>query len=177
MFPKNNTPILIFRWLRIRGYRLWVRYPMVAVLGIALAAIAAQNAFGNAWCNVLFACLLVLAVLALLQTRVRPQTTWVWPQLCIGVSMALFFSFYHSMSQSDAKLQLDSWDESIKEFSKSDRLATVSWNPIACRGIIDSGFRYRKATLPGKTAEPDDVDWQSFQLTCKSFHTAFKRLE
>ena len=134
---------------------------MVAVLGIALGAIAAQNAFGNAWCNFLFVCLVILAVIALLQSRVRPQTTWVWPQLCIGVSMALFFSFYHSMSQSDAKLQLDSWDESIKEFSKSDRLATVSWNPIACRGIIDSGFRYRKATLPGKTADPDAVDWQS----------------
>ena len=130
---------------------------MVAVLSIALAAIAAQNSLGNVWCNGLFVGLVLAIALALLHRRVRPQKTWIWPQLCIGLSMALFFSFYHSMSQSDAKRRLDSWEESIKDFSKSDRLATVSWNPIACRGIIDSPFRYRNATLPGKTADPDAV--------------------
>ena len=134
---------------------------MVAVLSIALVAIAAQNSLGNVWCNGLFVGLVLAIALALLQRRVRPQKTWIWPQLCIGLSMALFFSFYHSMSQSDAKRRLDSWEESIKEFSKSDRLATVSWNPIACRGIIDSPFRFRKATLPGRTADSDAVDWQS----------------
>ncbi len=134
---------------------------MVAVLGVALAAIAAQEAFGGPWSMGLLVCVIFTCLLALLQWRNGPRKTWSLTQLCIGLSMALFFSFYHSLSQSDAKRRLDSWAESVEEFSRTDRLATVSWNPIACRGVIDSTFRYRKATLPGKTADPDAVDWQS----------------
>ena len=134
---------------------------MLAVLGIALAAIPAQESLGNSWRNVLFLSTVLSATQALLPSRVRPQTRMAWTQLSVGLSMALFFSFYHSLSQQDAWIRLDSWGRSIKEFSRNDSLASISWNPIACRGVIDSAFRYRKSTLPGKTADPNGVDWQT----------------
>jgi competence protein ComEC len=134
---------------------------MVAVLGIALAAIAGQNAFGNFWCNFLFLSVVLSAFLALLHSRRLPQKPMVWTQLTIALGLALFFSFYHSLSQHDAALRLDSWERSIQEFSTTDRLAQVAWNPIACRGIIDSPVRYRKSTLPNRSEEPESVDWQT----------------
>ena len=161
MFPKNYTPSSILRWFRRRCYWLWARQPMVAVLSVALTAVAAQEALGDAWCIGLFTCMVVSAILALLQSWIRPPIKKMWPQLCILLSIAIFFSFYHSMFQRDARRRLDSWDQSISEFSQKERLSTVAWNPIACRGIVDSTFRYRKSTLPGKTADPNGVDWQS----------------
>ena len=161
MFTKRHTLTLILRWLRNRGYRLWAKYPMVTVLGISLAAIAAQDLLGITWCNCLFVGLVLSAIVALLQTRARPQSRLICLQLCIGLAIALFFSFYHSLSQREAKLRLDIWDKSMKEFSRSDRLAPVSWNPIACRAIVDAGLRYRKSNLPGKTADPNAVGWQT----------------
>ena len=161
MFTKRHTPKLILRWLRNRGYRLWARYPMVAVLSISLAAVAAQGSLGSAWFNLLFVGVVLSALVALLQTRARPQSRMIYIQLCIGLSIALFFSFYHFMSQREANLRLDIWDKSMEEFSKNDQLAPVSWNPIACRAIVDAGLRYRKSTLPGKTADPNSVGWQS----------------
>lgn len=137
------------------------RHPMVAVLGAALTSVAAQESLGDIWCNGLFVCIVLSAILALLQSCRRPQIPRLWPQLCIGLSIAIFFSFHHSVFQRDAHRRLDSWDKSIKAFSQKDRLSSVSWNPIACRGIVDSAFRYRKSTLPGKTADPNGVDWQS----------------
>ncbi len=134
---------------------------MVAVLGIALAAIAAQNAFGNIWCNFLFLSVVLSATLALSQHKRRPQNPKVWTQLTIALGLALFFSFYHSLSQQDAALRIDSWERSVQEFSQTDRLAQVTWNPIACRGIIDSPVRYRKSTLPNRSSEMDSVDWQT----------------
>jgi len=134
---------------------------MVAVLGIALAAIAAQNAFENVWCNFLFLGVVLSASLTLWQHHRRPQNPMIWPQLTIALGLALFFSFYHSLSQQDATKQIDSWERSIQEFSQSDRLAKVTWNPIACRGIIDSPVRFRKSTLPNRSDNPESVDWQT----------------
>ncbi len=134
---------------------------MVGVLGIALAAIPLQEYLGNIWCNLLFISTVLSATQALLQAWVRPQTRMIWTQLSIGLSLALFFSFCHSLSQRDAQLRLDSWERSLKGFPQKDSLASISWNPIACRGIVDSAFRYRKSTLPGKTTDPNGVDWQS----------------
>ena len=161
MFRKRHTLTLILRWLRNRGYRLWARYPMVAVLGISLASISAQGSLGNTWCNLLFLGAALSATVALLQYWIRPQSRMIFPQLFIGLAIALFFSICHSISQRETKLRLDSWDKSMKEFSKNDRLASVSWNPIACRGIVDAAIRYRKSTLPGKTDDPNAVGWQT----------------
>ena len=134
---------------------------MVAVLGIALAAIAAQNALGSIWCNVLFLSVVLSATIALSQYKRRSQNPKVWPQLTIALGLALFFSFYHSLSQRDAALRIDSWERSIQEFSQTDRLAQVTWNPIACRGVVDSPVRYRKSTLPNRSNELESVDWQT----------------
>ncbi|HUP81847.1 MAG TPA: ComEC/Rec2 family competence protein, partial [Pirellula sp.] len=161
MFRKRHTLTLILRWLRNRGYRLWARYPMVAVLGISLASISAQGSLGNIWCNLLFLGASLSATAALLQHWIRPQSRMISTQLLVGLAIALFFSICHSMSQRETEFRLDSWDKSMKEFSKNDRLASVSWNPIACRGIVDAAIRYRKSTLPGKTDDPNAVGWQT----------------
>ncbi len=137
---------------------------MVAVLSISLAAIAAQDMLGNSWCIFLFVGLVLSVIVALLQTRDRPQSWMISLQLCIWLSIALFISFYHSMSQREAKLRLDIWDKSMREFSKNDSLSSVSWNPIACRAIVEVALRYRKSTLPGKTADPNAVGWQTITI-------------
>ncbi len=161
MFPNRNIQNLSPSWIGGRSYRLWVRYPMVAVLSISLASIAAQETFGIVWCTFLFVLVIACAVKVLLQSRGQPQMQFVWQQLCLGLSLALFFGFLHSLSQRDAAQRLDTWENNVRAFSTSSHWASASWNPIACRGTIDSTLRYRKSTLPTKTDDPKAFDWQT----------------
>ena len=134
---------------------------MVAVLAVALISISAQEAVGNVWCNVLFVLLVASAAGALLQSKVPTPNKIAWQQLCIGFALALFFGFYHSIAQRDTAQRLDTWEQNVRTLSQNRQLAAVAWNPIACRGTIDSPIRYRKSSILGKQDDPAAFDWQT----------------
>ena len=161
MLSEINRFPLIPSWLRNRAVRLWARNPMVAVLALALIAVAAQECFGDGWCKLLFVGFTTAALGALLHSRLRPGAFSLWPAASITLGMALFFSFFHSLAQSDARRRLDSWEQSIRELSRDDQLKAASWNPVAFRGTIDSALRYRKATFPNRNQDPNGVGWQT----------------
>ena len=153
MFPKSDTFSGLSRRIRNRGYRLWAQFPMVGILAIALISVAMQEVLGRVWCNSLFFCFLASVVAVFCRWRVQA--------LSIILAIALMISYFHSLSQQEMHERLANWEQSVQEFANEDGLGVGAWNPVACRGIIDTALRYRKTTLPGSKSDLGQVGWQT----------------
>jgi competence protein ComEC len=164
MLPKINISNTVYLRLRNRAIKLWARYPMVAILAISLLAISMQESFGNAWCALLFFGILTSGVATLWHWKFRPTRHSAWAVLSIALAIGLVISYFHSLGQQDSRERLANWESTLMEITGKEELGTAPWNPIACRGTVDSSLRYRKATIPGGNTDLGEVGWQTLTV-------------
>ena len=164
MFQKINVSKKIYLRIQNRAIRLWAQYPMVAVLAISLLAISMQETFGNAWFALLFFGFLSSGMATLWHWKFRPARQSAWAVLSIALAIGLFISYLHSLGQQDSRERLAKWESTLREIAANGELGTAPWNPIACRGNVDSSLRFRKATIPGGNTDLGEVGWQTLTV-------------
>jgi len=134
---------------------------MVGILAICLAGISMQELMGNAWCNALSLIFLSLTLASFCIWCVRRRVPRAMPFLCVALAIGLFMSLFHSIAQKQTEAHLSHWQNSLQEIASKESIGTANWRPIACRGHIDSGVRYRRATLVGANTDTGEVGWQT----------------
>jgi competence protein ComEC len=143
---------------------------MVCVLAIALLAVAMQEFIGDLWSKSLFGVFSALCVVSFIKWVRQAKDAWIWIPATVLVGISLFISFCHSIYKRDADQRMVSWAENTAAIMEMDGLETVTWQPIAFRGVVESAFRFRKAVLPGQPTDtttigaPENVDWQSLTV-------------
>jgi competence protein ComEC len=161
MFQKNHTHKPIWKRIRSRLWTLWLNYPMLAVLAICLVSVLMQEWHGDRWVRFLSVSLAGASILWGMAWLVRASTSPWLPFLNVAIAVGLFAGGLHGRSQRSAQERLIRWETALKEFSNQESRGTDPWRPLACRGIIDSSLRYRKATLLGGQVEGGEVGWQT----------------
>ena len=96
--------------------------------------------------------------------KFRPARQSAWAVLSIALAIGLFISYLHSLGQQDSRERLAKWESTLREIAANGELGTAPWNPIACRGNVDSSLRFRKATIPGGNTDLGEVGWQTLTV-------------
>jgi competence protein ComEC len=163
MNPKRNIATAWHRfWGRLPW--LWIRFPMVFVLAVGVASIAMQETLGNRFRNAMVGLLLATGC-TLIGMRIwrRPISSRL---ILLSLTLALgsLVCHLHSLAQQRASERLSHWRELIAEHAGESPMISHVYRPVACRGVIDNAFRYRKAMLIGSDPTQPELGWQSLTV-------------
>ncbi|MEQ1824563.1 MAG: ComEC/Rec2 family competence protein [Pirellula sp.] len=161
MIPKRDLFMTYLRRFEKRLRVLWVRFPMVLVLLVCMTSIGIQEQLGDLCCQT-FSALFCLATVGLLANwLVNSKTSERLVFVCMTLGLGSVVSNLHSISQRQSAERLVHSRQQRDESSVLGSLGSSTFTPLACRGVIDSPIRYRKATLIGGNIEKGEVGWQS----------------
>lgn len=151
------------RSVALRLKRLWLRFPMVVVLVVLLLSVTMQEWLGAWWLLSLTGafCVSLLLYAALIRLQIRSHFVQF---VCLTLAAGVISGKLHELNRSKSNEQLAQWQAFLDSRESSPTEYTGPWTPLACRCVIDSPIRYRKATQFRISEDPAQEGWQSLTV-------------